>query len=130
MIGLTAKNQTEQRVLDYLNANASDVLTVKINAGKKTLVGALDYAKNEAKKLASGESCVCVDDATVFGWIIHYFEEDHITEKAKAEPRIPAGVAKTTQPKPTPKIVKKVVEPDPTPKQLTMFDALLGGATT
>jgi hypothetical protein len=83
-ITLTAKNPTEQRVLDYLKENASEVLAERINAGKKTIAGALNYAKEEAHKTADGESCVCVDDATVFGWIVHFFEEDHIKEKAKA----------------------------------------------
>jgi hypothetical protein len=79
---LVASNQTERRLLDYLQANASASLTEKINTGKKTLAGALAYAKGEAQKLANGESSLCVDDATVFGWLIHFFEEDHIEEAA------------------------------------------------
>lgn len=93
-INLTAKNPTEQRILEYLQQNASEILSEKINAGKKTLAGALDYAKGEAKKLAEDETCVCIDDATVFGWIIHYFEEDHITEEKKAPTvKLPGSVA-------------------------------------
>ncbi len=80
ILKLRAENPTEQRILEYLNQNASDVLAEKINAGTKTLAGAVRYATAEAKKLGTHDGCVCVDDATVFGWIIHFFEEDEIAE--------------------------------------------------
>jgi hypothetical protein len=107
---------TEDKVLVYLNANASEALTAKINAGVKTLAGALKYAQDEAQKIAKGDRCICVDDATVYGWIIHFFEEDSIEEPKKHVPRaqVPAGV-KVTPPPP-----KKV---DP---QLSLFDNLTG----
>jgi len=119
-LNLQAKTATETRVLQYLEDNASDVLAEKINAGKKTLAGALDYAKGEAKKLANGEGCICVEDATVFGWIIHFFEEEHIAEPKPTKPavRVPAGVAKKTPPVQKAKRGKKSLE------QATMFDAL------
>lgn len=97
-IKLPAGNPTEQRILDYLNENASEVLAAKINAGKKTLAGAVKYATDEARKMANGSGCVCVDDATVFGWIVHFFEEDEIeepkAEKPKPAVRTPSGVKK------------------------------------
>lgn len=119
-INLKASNTTEQRVLDYLNENASDVLAAKINAGKKTLAGALGYAKEEASKLAGGETCICVDDATVFGWIVHFFEEEHIKEPSKKKPtrRVPAGAKKS---------VKKSVKKPKPENQTSMLEALFGG---
>ncbi len=97
---LEAKNPAEQCVLEYLSENASDVLVGKINDGKKTLRGSLSYAKSEAKKMAkNGAGCVMVEDATVFGWIIHYFEEDEIKESKKSATRLPKNVVKKTQPK-------------------------------
>ena len=37
------------------------------------------FATSEAQKLVSkGAQCACVKDAVVFGWAIHYFEEDSI----------------------------------------------------
>lgn len=117
-LNLAANGPTEQRVLEYLQTNASDVLAEKINGGTKTLAGALDYATEQAKSLAGGASCVCVDDATVYGWIIHFFEESHIAEPKTKRPRVafPSGVAVTPKPK-----------PDKTPEtaQLTMFETLL-----
>lgn len=94
---LEANNPTEQRILDYLNEHASAVLEWKITMSKKTIAGALVYAKKEAQKLAKGESCACIEDEVVFGWVIHYFEEEAIKESlpAKRPPvKVPAGVKK------------------------------------
>ena len=39
----------------------------------------MKYACEEARKLAEkGANCACVEDSVVFGWAIHYFEEDSI----------------------------------------------------
>jgi ribosomal protein L12E/L44/L45/RPP1/RPP2 len=136
-INLTAKNATETRVLEYLQQNASDALAEKINAGTKTLAGALSHAKAEANKLAGGECCVMVDDATVFGWIVHYFEEESIVEKAKAAPKLPGAVA--AKPAPSPKVAKPAPKPAKAAKpakpakpaeggdHLSMLEALFGG---
>lgn len=90
-LNLTAQNKQEELVLKYLRDNASDVLANKINNGtpfekdgrpllnKKTLAGFMKFACDEARKIADkGASSACVDDATVYGWAIHYFEEDSI----------------------------------------------------
>jgi hypothetical protein len=111
---LTAANPTEQRILNYLNDNASEVLAAKINAGKKTLAGAVNYATEEARALAKGSGCVCVDDATVFGWVIHYFEEDSIPESkrpARGTVRTPSGVKPPKAAKPAK--ATKPAEPKP-----------------
>lgn len=90
-LNLTAQNKQEELVLKYLQDNASDVLADKINNGtpfekdghlllnKKTLAGFMKYACDEARKLAEkGANSACIDDATVYGWAIHYFEEESI----------------------------------------------------
>jgi hypothetical protein len=147
---LAAKNPTEQRILAYLQENASEVLAEKINSGTKTLAGAMDYAKKEAQKLDHEGGCICVDDATVFGWIVHYFEEAHIEEKAKKPAFIlpgsavkkPAKAGKTAiepskveePPKVVPPVakvipkvyrLKKPAGPINTTPQLSMIEALL-----
>jgi hypothetical protein len=137
-IRLEAKNPTEKRVLAYLEANASEVLAERINAGKKTLAGALGYAKDEARAMAV-DGVACVDDATVYGWIIHFFEEDSITETArKAQPavRVPKGVATSPKPvrkakaapKPEPEAKPEPVPAKPKAEQLPLFAEILGGA--
>lgn len=90
-LNLAAKGDDQIAVLNYLQQNATDVLTDKINNGvqivkdgvtlinKKTLDGFFRYATEEARKLvAQNARCACVLDRVVFGWAIHYFEEDEI----------------------------------------------------
>ena len=90
-LNLTAQNKQEELVLKYLQNNASETLADKINNGtpfekdgkpllnKKTLAGFMKYACDEARKLAEkGANSACIDDATVYGWAIHYFEEESI----------------------------------------------------
>lgn len=80
---LEAKNESEKRVLEYLEANASEVLAEKINDGNKTLKGFFAYARGEAQKLAVN-GCACIEDKVVYGWAVHYFEEDEIKETSGA----------------------------------------------
>lgn len=90
-LNLTANDPSQERILEYLKEHASDALAEKINNGtpfekdgkpllnKKTLSGFMKYACNEAKKLADkGTNSACIDDVTVYGWAIHYFEEESI----------------------------------------------------
>ena len=90
-LNLTAQNKQEELVLKYLQDNASETLADKINNGtpfekdgkpllnKKTLAGFMRFACDEARKLAEkGENSACIDDATVYGWAIHFFEEESI----------------------------------------------------
>ena len=88
---LTANTPSEQRILEYLQNNASETLAEKINNGtpfekdgkpltnKKSLSGFMKYACDEARNLiAQDETAACVEDSVVYGWAIHYFEEDSI----------------------------------------------------
>lgn len=90
-LNLTPQNKQEELILNYLQNNASETLADKINNGtpfekdgnpllnKKTLSGFMKYACDEARNLAEkGANSACIDDATVYGWAIHYFEEDSI----------------------------------------------------
>ena len=110
VLNLEAKDAAQQRIKEYLEQNASEVLSEKINNGvliekdgktltnKKTLDGFMSFATEEARKLVeSGARCACVEDSVVFGWAIHYFEEESIegtlynedgTEYAKPKPVI------------------------------------------
>lgn len=93
MITLNLKTETkEQEILkDYLENNVSEVLAEKINNGvkiikdnktllnKKSLSDFMKYACEEARKLAEkGLNYACIEDKVVFGWAIHYFEEDSL----------------------------------------------------
>lgn len=90
VLNLKAETPEQERVKEYLEQNVSDVLAEKINNGvriekdgktlinKKDLDGFMNYAYEEARKLAKGASCACVSSDVVFGWAVHYFEEDSI----------------------------------------------------
>lgn len=125
-LNLDAKTNEERKVKAYLEANASEILAEKINNGvriqkdgktllnRKTLAGFMKFACDEAKKQAEkGAQYACIDDPEVYGWAVHYFEEDSIegvlynedgTEYKPPKPVTPPKPAATyTPPKPQPK---------------------------
>ena len=141
LLNLTPKNEAEQRIKEYLEQNASDSLAEKINKGvqitkngktlvsKKNLDGFMSYATVEARKIAEkGARSACIEDNVVFGWAIHYFEEDSIegtlynedgteyktTPKPKDKPKTPTKTAK--KPITPPKAEPPKQAPTPTPK--------------
>ena len=90
-LNLVANGEEQKLILAYLEENASEILAEKINKGvpivkdgkhlisKKTLDGFMKFATDEARKLAAkGARSACVRSDTVFGWAIHFFEEDAI----------------------------------------------------
>lgn len=90
-LNLTANTPAEEKILQYLKENASETSANKINNGtpfekdgkpllnKKTLSGFMKYACDEARKLAEkGSNSACIEDSTVYGWAVHYFEEESI----------------------------------------------------
>ena len=114
-LNLEAKNSSQQRIKDYLEENASDVLADKINNGvsiekdgktlinRKTLDGFMSYATEEARKaVEKGARCACIESSVVFGWAIHYFEEDSIEGTLYNE-----DGTEYVKPKPAPKKAKE-----------------------
>ena len=90
-LNLRANTPSEQKVLEYLQNNANETLAEKINNGtpfekdgeplinKKTLAGFMKYACEEARKtVESGSSSACIENSVVYGWAVHYFEEESI----------------------------------------------------
>ena len=133
-LNLEAKTKEQQRVKAYLEENAFDILAGKINNGvlikkdgrillnRKTLDGFMSYANEEARKLAEkGAKAACVDDDVVFGWAVHYFEEDSIEGALYNED----GTEYKIQPKATAKVPVAKTQPKPHPKpQMSMFDLM------
>ena len=134
-LNLTAQNKQEELVLKYLQDNASETLADKINNGtpfekdgkpllnKKTLAGFMKYACDEARKLAEkGANSACIDDATVYGWAIHYFEEESIEgtlytiDGAEYKPTVKRVESNAVKAKPEPKKQENV--------QFSFFDNL------
>ncbi len=133
-LNLEAKTKEQQRIKAYLEENASDILAGKINNGvlikkdgkillnRKTLDGFMSFAAEEARKRAEkGARYAMVEDAVVFGWAVHYFEEDSIEGALFNED----GSEYKTQPKPTAKTPAAKAQPKPQPKpQMSMFDLM------
>lgn len=137
-LNLEAKTKAQQLVREYLENNVSLTLAEKINGGakvikdgktlinKKTLDGFMKYATEEARKLTEkGANSACVEDEVVFGWAIHYFEEDDIegtlySEDGTEYKKQPSVTAKAS------KVNNLPTKPAQKP-QLSMFDMLTNG---
>ena len=135
-LNLKANTPAEQKVLEYLQNNASETLAEKINNGtpfekdgkplinKKTLAGFMKYACEEARKtVENGSSSACIEDSVVYGWAVHYFEEESIEGTLytlDGEEYIPVTKAKNTQ--------KSTYTPTSAPKpqnqQASLFDII------
>lgn len=90
-LNLETKTKEQELIKQYLEENVSETLASKINNGvkiekdsktlinKKDLDGFMKYANDEARKLAEkGSNCACIEDKVVYGWSMHYFEEDSL----------------------------------------------------
>lgn len=134
-LNLTAQNKQEELILNYLQNNASETLANKINNGtpfekdghsltnKKTLAGFMRFACDEARKLAEkGANSTFIDDQTVYGWAIHFFEEDSIEgtlytiDGAEYKPTVKRVESNAVKAKPEPKKQENV--------QFSFFDNL------
>ena len=139
-LNLTAETPEHEVLKEYLQENASPVLAEKIQNGvkiekdgktlinKKDLAGFMKYACEEARKLAKqGATGACVKDEIVFGWLIHYFEEDAIEGTLLNEDGTPYKVVKK-QPqksvKQTPAPIVKAKSVQNKPAQFSLFDMI------
>ena len=135
-LNLKANTPAEQKILEYLQNNASEALADKINNGtpfekdgkplinKKSLSGFMKYACEEAKKtVKNGSSSACIEDSVVYGWAIHYFEEESIEGTLytlDGEEYKPTVKAKNTQ-KST---YTPTFAPKPQNQQASLFDII------
>ena len=129
-LNLETKNGSQRQIKAYLEQNASEALAEKINNGvriekdgktlinKKDLDGFWTYACKKAHE--SGDDYT--EDETVFGWAVHYFEENEIEGTLYNE-----DGTKYELPKPVHKpIPAPVVQEKPKPKkaQISLFDMM------
>lgn len=84
------------------------------------------YIMERAKRQAGNERCLCVDDETVFGWAMHYFDEQMYL-KDNDVVLVPTPIAVQTSQIQETKLssqklkLKKIAEAEG-PKQLSLFD--------
>ena len=125
-----AKKETEKKespfeaiIRGYLEKEAADdpLFAVTFAKPNKTITECCKYIKQEAQKIKDGNVAI-VEEATVYGWAKHYYDEDDIKIEA-------APAAKVVAPKPAPKPEPKKPEPEQPRKpqvgdQLSIFDFL------
>ncbi len=129
-LNLETKNGSQECIKKYLEDNASPLLAEKINNGvtiekdgktfinRKTLDGFWDFAIKKANETKSSY----VENETVFGWAIHYFEEDSIEGTLYQEDgTIYKPVQKSVQRIPTPTVT---TPKKPEKSQMSLFEML------
>ena len=138
---LTATTIEEKALKEYLEQTVSEELADKINNGipvekdgkklisKKTLAGFMEYATKEAQKQAAkGATWACLHSDIVFGWAIHYFEEDSILgtlyNEDSTEYKPPKPVHKTIPKSADIPAATPVPKPQPKTGQMSMFDLM------
>lgn len=120
----------EQAIKIYLDnrAKTDSLFAETYKKANKNIKGCCRYIYSQARKLAKGGNAVGVDDATVYGWAVHYYDEDDIkVDKvqervevvAPAEVQTPVKEEKQVQPKPAKKKTKKNLFDE---RQLSLFD--------
>ena len=139
-LNLIATTKEQTILKEHLENNVSKTLADKINNGvkvekdgrtlinKKDLTSFLNYAYEEAKNQAEKNAkFACIDHQTVFGWAVHFFEEESIIGTLYNE--------NGTEYKPIKSVAKNTTTPIsiPTPKpkqQMDIFDLMTEQADT
>lgn len=134
-LNLETKTKEQKLIKQYLEENVSETLASKINNGvklvkdnkslinKKDLNSFMKYASEEARKLAEkGANCACIEDKVVYGWAVHYFEEDSIEGNLYNEDgtEYKVEIKKTV----APKVESKPEPKKPEKQQATLFDLM------
>ena len=108
-LNLKAVCKEEEKILNYLEENASEALVEKINKKpERPMIPCLVHCHNEAhelyKKNNGTNNCIMIDDDTVYGWAVHYYEdveeEEDIKKAQKLLEKLEAEEEKET-PKPS-----------------------------
>lgn len=137
-LNLQTQSKEQEILLAYLEQNASAALAEKINNGipankngtqltmKKDLTGFMKYATEEARKAApKGATSACIEDKTVFSWLMHYFEEDSIEGRYFHLDETPYTPPKKETKKAVPAKPKENSKPQPKQEaELTLFDMM------
>ncbi|MGL5958349.1 MAG: Cas9 inhibitor AcrIIA9 family protein [Phocaeicola sp.] len=112
-------NSFEQAIKAYLDnrAKADELFAVTYAKENKSIRECCNYIMQQAKK--EGGSAVAIEDAVVYGWAIHYYDEDNINDvKDVAGSKVIApekAQEKTVEIKAKPKKKNN-------PSQLSLFD--------
>ncbi len=116
-------------IKQYLDKRATEdeLFAETYKKANKNIKECCEYIYSQARKLAAGGNAVGIDDATVYGWAVHYYDEDDIkvdkiqerVEVATPDPVPSAKVESAVQPKPKKKTKKELFDEQ---RQLSLFD--------
>lgn len=119
----------ETTIQTYLENRAKEdsLFAETYKKANKSIKECCKYIYSQARKLAAGGKAVGIDDATVYGWAVHYYDEDDIkvdkvqerVEVATPDPVPSAKVESAVQPKPKKKTKKELFDEQ---RQLSLFD--------
>lgn len=81
----------QQIIYDYLQERAKNDDTIALNLQKqnKSIKKCWEYIVSQARKAATG-NCAMIADEVVFGWAVHYYDEDNIETDKKPAPKAKA----------------------------------------
>ena len=100
---MPTNNNFETVIKDYLDnwAREDSLFAETYKKANKSFKECCRFIISRARKL--GGTAVAVDDATVYGWAVHYYDEDNIKVEAssgRVEVAAPAAVVKPGPAKP------------------------------
>lgn len=95
----SVKDKNLKLICDYL-LGCKD-MQEKLNNPKKSIDKMFNFVRSQAKKKAVN-GCAVISDAEVFGWAVHYYDEEEVCDNAEQPERMTLQYAKD--------IVKKSVE--------------------
>ena len=103
----------ETTIQAYLEnrAKTDSLFAETYRKANKSIEECIKYIYSKARKLAKEGNAVGVDDATVYGWAVHYYDEDDIKVKDVKE-RVEV-VAPTTVQEPVVQEPVKEEKPEP-----------------
>lgn len=78
-VKLNPNNPNEELIFNFLLENMDAALKEKILNGNKALADCWQYIIEKARKNLNGKSGAVKSDV-VFGWALHYFQEDSVSK--------------------------------------------------
>ena len=111
------KDANLKLICDYLLGRQD--MQEKLNNPNKSIDKMFSYVRSQAKKKAVNE-CAVIKDTEVFGWAVHYYDEEEVCDNAEQPERMTLQYAKDIVKKSAEK-KKKAKKEESEWKQETLF---------
>lgn len=85
------KDKNLKLICDYLLGRED--MQEKLNNPNKSIEKMFSYVRNQAKKKAVN-GCAVIKDTEVFGWAVHYYDEEEVCDNAEQPERMTLQYAK------------------------------------